>query len=295
MRWCIQSDEESVLFGAERGCAEFEQRLLRFDAPGSDQGPSADDEVLYVLRGRGTATIGGEPARLARGTAVYVAAGSSWRVDEAERRAAHRRRVDAAAARVVRPPPGEARALAREPRARRDAGARRVPSGGLAGRGLLPRRHTRRPVLMPRIERSAQLVWEGNVARGIGSISAGTGAFADLGFSLPTRVGQPEGKTSPEELLAAAHGGCITMSLASELTQAGPPPRRLDGACRLGHAEVEGRGHQSVASYVDAVVDAAGLDDDGLREAFAKADEGCPFSQLLRAAGVELHLTARRA
>jgi mannose-6-phosphate isomerase-like protein (cupin superfamily) len=84
MRWCIQSDEESVLFGAERGCAEFEQRLLRFDAPGSDQGPSADDEVLYVLRGRGTATIGGEPARLARGTAVYVAAGSSWRVDEGD-------------------------------------------------------------------------------------------------------------------------------------------------------------------------------------------------------------------
>ena len=84
MRWCIQSDEESVLFGAERGCAEFEQRLLRFDTPGSDQGPSADDEVLYVLRGRGTATICGEPARLARGTAVYVAAGSSWRVDEAD-------------------------------------------------------------------------------------------------------------------------------------------------------------------------------------------------------------------
>ena len=84
MRWCIQSDEESVLFGAERGCAEFEQRLLRFDAPGDEQGPSADDEVLYVLRGRGTATIGGEPARLARGTAVYVAAGSSWRVDEAD-------------------------------------------------------------------------------------------------------------------------------------------------------------------------------------------------------------------
>ena len=36
MRWCIQSDDESVLFGAERGCAEFEQRLLRFDAPGGD-------------------------------------------------------------------------------------------------------------------------------------------------------------------------------------------------------------------------------------------------------------------
>jgi len=85
------------------------------------------------------------------------------------------------------------------------------------------------------------------------------------------------------------------MSLASELTQAGTAPGRLDVACRIVMDEVEGRGHQIVASYVDAVVDADGLDDDGLREAFAKADEGCPFSQLLRAAGVELHLTARRA
>jgi lipoyl-dependent peroxiredoxin len=148
---------------------------------------------------------------------------------------------------------------------------------------------------MPRIERSSQLVWEGNLARGIGTISAGTGAFADLAYSLPTRIGQPEGKTSPEELLAAAHGGCITMGLAGELTQMGTPPGRLDVSCRIVMDEVEGRGHQVVASYVDAIVDAEGLDDDGLRTAFEKADEGCPFSQLLRAAGVELHLGARRA
>jgi osmotically inducible protein OsmC len=148
---------------------------------------------------------------------------------------------------------------------------------------------------MPRIERSADVSWEGNVARGQGLITAETGAFAELPFSLPTRIGAAEGKTSPEELLAAAHGGCITMSLASELTQAGTPPGRLDVACRIVMDEVEGRGHQIVASYVDAVADAEGLDDDGLRDAFAKADEGCPFSQLLRAAGVELHLTARRA
>src|SRR5436305_7020908 len=83
MRWCIQSDEENVLFGAERGCAEFEQRLLRFEGPGGEA-PATDDEVLYVLRGHGAATIAGEPARLAAGTAVYVAAGSSWHVDEAD-------------------------------------------------------------------------------------------------------------------------------------------------------------------------------------------------------------------
>ena len=60
---------------------------------------------------------------------------------------------------------------------------------------------------MPRIERKAQIVWEGNVARGAGSITAASGAFTDLPYSLPSRIGQPEGKTSPEELLAAAQGG----------------------------------------------------------------------------------------
>ena len=148
---------------------------------------------------------------------------------------------------------------------------------------------------MPRIERSAQLTWEGNVARGLGTISADTGAFTGLGYSLPTRIGQAEGKTSPEELLAAAHGGCITMSLASELTQAGTPPGRLDVSCRIVMDEVEGRGHQIVASHVAAVVDVDGLDDATLATLLAKADEGCPFSQLLRAAGVELHVNARRA
>jgi osmotically inducible protein OsmC len=148
---------------------------------------------------------------------------------------------------------------------------------------------------MPRIERDATIVWEGNVARGAGAISAGTGAFADLGFSLPTRIGQAEGKTSPEELLAAAHGGCITMSLAGELTQAGTPPERLDVTCRIVVDEVEGQGHQIVASHVDAVVAADGVDDEALQALMAKADEGCPFSQLLRRAGVELHVAARRA
>src|SRR3954465_12635668 len=95
---------------------------------------------------------------------------------------------------------------------------------------------------MPRIERSSRITWEGNVARGVGTISADTGAFDALAFSLPTRIGQAEGRTSPEELLAAAHGGCITMSLASELTQAGTPPGRLDVSGRIGLGGGEGTG-----------------------------------------------------
>ena len=81
---------------------------------------------------------------------------------------------------------------------------------------------------MPKIERTANIAWDGNLARGAGALSAGTGAFSELGYSLATRIGEPEGKTSPEELLAAAHGGCLTMSLVGELTGAETPPGHLD-------------------------------------------------------------------
>ena len=148
---------------------------------------------------------------------------------------------------------------------------------------------------MPRIERTAEIVWEGNVARGAGTISAGSGAFTGLSYSLPTRIGQPEGKTSPEELLAAAHGGCITMSLAGELVTAGTPPGRLDVTCRIVMDEVEGQGHQIVGSRVELVATADGLDDAGLQAAVARADEGCPFSALLRRAGADVQVSARLA
>jgi osmotically inducible protein OsmC len=137
---------------------------------------------------------------------------------------------------------------------------------------------------MPRIERSAEVAWEGNVARGAGHISAGTGAFTGLPYSLPTRIGQAEGKTSPEELLAAAHCGCLVMSLASELSQAGAPPERIDATCTIVMDEVEGEGHQIVASRI--VV--RGTDDGAALE---RADAGCPFTTLLRKAGVDVSVT----
>src|SRR4051812_28460994 len=113
---------------------------------------------------------------------------------------------------------------------------------------------------MPRITRIATVVWEGNVARGAGSISAGSGAFEGQPFSLPTRIGAPDGKTSPEELLAAAHGGCFAMSLASELTSAGASAIRLEVECEILMDEVEGAGHQIVASTIEARARAEEID-----------------------------------
>jgi osmotically inducible protein OsmC len=138
---------------------------------------------------------------------------------------------------------------------------------------------------MPRIEREAHVVWEGNVARGSGSITADSGAFDALPYSVAARIGAPEGKTSPEELLAAAHGGCLTMSIASELVQAGTTPTRLEVTCRIVMDEVEGQGHQIVASHVTIG------GDDVPDEIVEKADAGCPFSTLLKNAGVSVEIS----
>jgi osmotically inducible protein OsmC len=148
---------------------------------------------------------------------------------------------------------------------------------------------------MPHIERTARIGWDGNLARGAGTLDGDTGAFARLPFSLPSRVGDPGGKTSPEELLAAAHGGCLTMSLVGELTAAETPPGRVDVSCTIVMDEVEGQGHQIVGSRVEVVARVDRLDDAALQAAMARADEGCPFSQLLRRAGAEISVTARLA
>jgi lipoyl-dependent peroxiredoxin len=144
---------------------------------------------------------------------------------------------------------------------------------------------------VPRIVREADVSWEGNLARGTGALTAATsGAFAALPYSLPTRVGQPEENTSPEELLAAAHGGCFTMSLAGELTKAGTPPSRLDVRCRITMDEVEGRGHLIVHSALDVHARVPGIDADALRAVVATAHDGCSFSSLLQDAGVRVEI-----
>jgi mannose-6-phosphate isomerase-like protein (cupin superfamily) len=82
VKWCIEPGE-TRLFGPERGCAEFEQRVLRLE-PGDEHRNDVDDEVLYVLSGSGSVTFGGDRVRLAAGMAAYVALGTAWSVDEAD-------------------------------------------------------------------------------------------------------------------------------------------------------------------------------------------------------------------
>ena len=83
MRWVLQPGD-STLFGAERGCAEFEQRLLHVDGAAGARSNDADDEVLYVLSGKGVATIDGVRSELEPGGAVWLACGTTLEIDEAE-------------------------------------------------------------------------------------------------------------------------------------------------------------------------------------------------------------------
>jgi osmotically inducible protein OsmC len=138
---------------------------------------------------------------------------------------------------------------------------------------------------MPRVQREANVTWEGNVARGSGAISAATGAFDALPYSLATRIEKPDGNTSPEELLAAAHAACYAMSLASELTSAGSPPEHLSVHATVTLDEVEGGSHRIVASDLLARARVKEVDQGKLDALAQAANEGCPFSALIAASG----------
>jgi mannose-6-phosphate isomerase-like protein (cupin superfamily) len=83
VKWAIQPGE-SPLFGSERGCDAFEQRVLRFEGASEERSNKADDEVLYVLEGNGSATIDGDRVALSPGTAAFVAQGTAWRIEDAD-------------------------------------------------------------------------------------------------------------------------------------------------------------------------------------------------------------------
>jgi osmotically inducible protein OsmC len=137
---------------------------------------------------------------------------------------------------------------------------------------------------VPRIQRHATVTWEGTLARGTGKITAGTGAFENLDYSLPIRIGSGnEGKTSPEELLAAAHAGCLATGIAGELSRLESPPEHLDVTANVVMDEVEGKGHVIVESQVKVKARVPGIDADAFAKAVELADEGCPFSLLIRA------------
>ena len=138
---------------------------------------------------------------------------------------------------------------------------------------------------MPRVQRNATVRWEGNVARGSGTITAATGTFSELPFSLASRVEKADGKTSPEELLAAAHAACYGMSLAGELAGAGSAPERVEVQATVTLDQVEDGSHRIVASELLARARVKEIEQETLDRLAQSASEGCPFSKLIAASG----------
>jgi len=88
-------------------------------------------------------------------------------------------------------------------------------------------------------ERSARSVWEGDLLKGSGTVTFGTGAIGPQRISWPARTEAPNGMTSPEELVAAAQAGCFSMAFAHGLHQKGYTPERVDveATCMLDRAD----------------------------------------------------------
>lgn len=129
-------------------------------------------------------------------------------------------------------------------------------------------------------ERHAEVSWSGSLLEGSGTIDrVGSGAFGPLEVTWASRTEEPSGRTSPEELIAAAHASCFSMSLSHELAQAGSAPERLD--TRAVVTFVAGTGITKIALRVRGRV--PGFDEDRFREAAEGARERCPVSQALAA------------
>jgi lipoyl-dependent peroxiredoxin len=143
------------------------------------------------------------------------------------------------------------------------------------------------------IERNAHTTWEGDLRSGSGRFDVGSGAITGQGVTFASRFEQPGGKTSPEELIAAAHATCFSMFLAGVLTQAGHTTTRLetDAVCTLEQSDAGPR-ITSMQLSVRGKVD--GLDENAFQEAAQEAKEGCPVSNAL-SDSIEISLEASLA
>lgn len=130
-------------------------------------------------------------------------------------------------------------------------------------------------------ERRAEAVWQGDLTQGSGTVTGGSGALGTLPITWAARVERSDGKTSPEELLAAAHAACFAMALSNTLKRVGTPPERLtiDAVCALERTDT---GVKIATMQLQVRGRVPGLDQSGFVNAAQQAEQGCPVSNALR-------------
>jgi len=139
--------------------------------------------------------------------------------------------------------------------------------------------------------RQATVTWMGNLATGSGRVSAATtGVFSELPVSWAARTESPDGTTSPEELLAAAHAACFSMAFSSALTKDGTPPGQLEVTATVTFAKDETR-WSIASSHLEVRGRVEGSSQAAFADAAQRAKDGCPVSRALKG-NVELSVEA---
>jgi lipoyl-dependent peroxiredoxin len=147
---------------------------------------------------------------------------------------------------------------------------------------------------MANAPRRADAVWQGSLGQGSGEVSLVTsGAAGPLPVTWASRTARSEGKTSPEELVAAAHAACYSMALSHILGEQGHPPERLETSVTVTFQEVEG-GWKVGTSEITVKGTVPGMDEAAFKAAAEGARDGCPISGALKG-NVELSVTAELA
>lgn len=140
------------------------------------------------------------------------------------------------------------------------------------------------------MESRAHAVWNGNLAEGSGEATLASGVAGPLPMSWPSRTEAPAGKTSPEELIAAAHAACYSMALSGGLARAGTPPTTLETDAVATFEKTE-PGWRLTRMALSVVGEVAGIDDAAFQTAAAAAKDGCPVSNALKG-NVEISIEA---
>ncbi|WP_432247304.1 OsmC family protein [Streptomyces sanyensis] len=132
--------------------------------------------------------------------------------------------------------------------------------------------------------RQAHTVWEGNLMDGKGAVTMDSSGVGEYPVSWPARAEAPDGRTSPEELIAAAHSSCFSMALSHGLAGAGNPPARLETKAEVTFQPGEG----ITGIHLTVRGEVPGLDEAAFVKAAEDAKANCPVSQALTGTTITL-------
>ncbi len=135
---------------------------------------------------------------------------------------------------------------------------------------------------MANFESSATAVWNGDLTGGSGTVDFGTGALPSTPLTWASRTESSDGKTSPEELVAAAHASCYAMAFSNVLATAGHQPDQLHVSAIVAFGPKDGGGFEVKSSALTVRGKVSGLDQAAFEKLANEGEQGCPISNALR-------------